>query len=92
MSESVQSLDNRTLLITGDSRGIGKVIALRAGHDRANIVVAAKTDRRHPKLPATIKKTRDVCTPRVLIFLQRRTSTYSAIRQSGGSRQSQCSA
>jgi citronellol/citronellal dehydrogenase len=48
------SLKEKTLFITGASRGIGKAIALRAAADGANIVVAAKTDRKHPKLPGTI--------------------------------------
>jgi citronellol/citronellal dehydrogenase len=54
MSGQIQGLANRTLFITGASRGIGKAIALRAARDGANIVVAAKTDRPHPKLPGTI--------------------------------------
>jgi citronellol/citronellal dehydrogenase len=48
------SLANKTLFITGASRGIGKAIALRAARDGANIVVAAKTTEPHPKLPGTI--------------------------------------
>jgi citronellol/citronellal dehydrogenase len=48
------SLQGKTLFITGASRGIGKAIASRAAQDGANIVIAAKTDRRHPKLPGTI--------------------------------------
>jgi citronellol/citronellal dehydrogenase len=48
------SLRDRTLFITGASRGIGLAIALRAARDGANIVVAAKTVVRHPKLPGTI--------------------------------------
>jgi citronellol/citronellal dehydrogenase len=48
------SLKNRTLFITGASRGIGLAIALKAARDGANIVVAAKTDKPHPKLPGTI--------------------------------------
>jgi len=47
-------LSGKTLFITGASRGIGQAIALRAAQDGANIVVAAKTDRPHPKLPGTI--------------------------------------
>ncbi|QOC22821.1 NAD(P)-dependent oxidoreductase [Wenzhouxiangella sp. AB-CW3] len=49
-----QSLANKTLFITGASRGIGLAIALRAARDGANVAIAAKTDRRHPKLPGTI--------------------------------------
>jgi citronellol/citronellal dehydrogenase len=47
-------LKNRTLFITGASRGIGKAIALRAAADGANVVIAAKTTEPHPKLPGTI--------------------------------------
>jgi citronellol/citronellal dehydrogenase len=55
MNESATApLAGRTLLITGASRGIGLSIALRAARDGANIVIAAKTDRPHPKLPGTI--------------------------------------
>jgi citronellol/citronellal dehydrogenase len=49
-----QTLAGKTLFITGASRGIGKAIGLRAAADGANVVVAAKTDRKHPKLPGTI--------------------------------------
>ena len=48
------NLAGKTLFITGASRGIGKAIALRAARDGANIAVAAKTDRPHPRLPGTI--------------------------------------
>jgi citronellol/citronellal dehydrogenase len=48
------SLKNQTLFITGASRGIGLAIAVRAARDGANIVIAAKTDTPHPKLPGTI--------------------------------------
>jgi citronellol/citronellal dehydrogenase len=47
-------LSNKTLFITGASRGIGLAIALRAARDGANIAIASKTDRPHPKLPGTI--------------------------------------
>jgi citronellol/citronellal dehydrogenase len=47
-------LSQKTLFITGSSRGIGKAIALRAARDGANIVVVAKTTEPHPKLPGTI--------------------------------------
>ena len=48
------SLQGRTIIITGASRGIGEAIALRCARDGANIVVAAKTVEPHPKLPGTI--------------------------------------
>jgi citronellol/citronellal dehydrogenase len=48
------TLAGRTLFITGASRGIGLAIALRAARDGANIAIAAKTDKPHPKLPGTI--------------------------------------
>src|SRR5690242_4759506 len=48
------SLANKTLFITGASRGIGLAIALRAARDGANIAIAAKTTEPHPKLEGTI--------------------------------------
>jgi citronellol/citronellal dehydrogenase len=48
------SLADKTLLITGGSRGIGLAIALRAARDGANVTIAAKTTVPHPKLPGTI--------------------------------------
>jgi citronellol/citronellal dehydrogenase len=48
------NLKNKTLFITGASRGIGKAIALRAAHDGANVAVVAKTKEPHPKLPGTV--------------------------------------
>ena len=48
------TLNGKTLFITGASRGIGQAIALRAARDGANIIVAAKTEVPHPKLPGTI--------------------------------------
>lgn len=48
------SLEGKTLFITGASRGIGLAIAKRAARDKANVVIAAKTDRPHPRLPGTI--------------------------------------
>ena len=47
-------LKEKTLFITGSSRGIGKAIALRAARDGAHIVIVAKTQEPHPRLPGTI--------------------------------------
>jgi citronellol/citronellal dehydrogenase len=48
------NLKDRTLFITGGSRGIGLAIAKRCAADGANIVIAAKTVEPNPKLPGTI--------------------------------------
>jgi citronellol/citronellal dehydrogenase len=50
----VADLNNKTIFITGASRGIGRAIALRCAQDGANIVIAAKTSEPHPKLSGTI--------------------------------------
>jgi citronellol/citronellal dehydrogenase len=51
---TMSTLKGKTLFVTGASRGIGKAIALRAGRDGANVVIAAKTEEPHPRLPGTI--------------------------------------
>lgn len=45
---------NKTVLITGATRGIGKAIALKLAAEGANIVVAAKSVEENPKLGGTI--------------------------------------
>jgi len=50
----VQTLKDKTIFITGGSRGIGKAIALRAARDGANIIIAAKSDKPQRDLPGTI--------------------------------------
>ena len=48
------SLKDKTLFISGASRGIGLQIALRAARDGANVALIAKTAEPHPKLPGTV--------------------------------------
>jgi citronellol/citronellal dehydrogenase len=57
MSGDNPGLGGKIVFITGGSRGIGKAIALRAAREGARIVIASKTERRHPKLPGTIHET-----------------------------------
>ncbi len=45
---------NKTIFITGASRGIGKSIALKLAAEGANIIIAAKSIEENPKLGGTI--------------------------------------
>ena len=49
------NLRGKTIFITGGSRGTGRAIALKAAADGANVVIAAKTNEPHSKLPGTIQ-------------------------------------
>lgn len=51
------NLKNKTIIITGASRGIGKAMAIRFAKDGANIVVASKSLKGHPKLPGSLEET-----------------------------------
>ena len=51
---SSQPFTDRTLVISGASRGIGLAIALGAAKRGANVVLLAKTAEPHPKLPGTV--------------------------------------
>lgn len=46
--------EDKVILVTGGSRGIGLAIALRVAREGAKVVIAAKTELPHPKLPGTI--------------------------------------
>ncbi|MEO6220950.1 MAG: NAD(P)-dependent oxidoreductase [Ginsengibacter sp.] len=48
------NFQNRTIFITGASRGIGKAIALKLASEGANIIIAAKSIEENPKLGGTI--------------------------------------
>ncbi len=47
-------LKNKTIFITGASRGIGRSMALKFAKDNANIIIASKTTIPHHTLPGTI--------------------------------------
>lgn len=53
------NLQDKTVVVSGASRGIGKSIALAAARQKANVVILAKTERPHPKLSGTIHTTAD---------------------------------
>jgi citronellol/citronellal dehydrogenase len=48
------TLADRTLVMSGGSRGIGLAIAVGAAKQGANVVLLAKTSEPHPKLPGTV--------------------------------------
>src|SRR5207244_653507 len=53
-SPMLTSLQDKTLFISGASRGIGLAIATRAARDGANVALIAKTGEPHPKLEGTV--------------------------------------
>ena len=50
----MKSFENKTVLITGGTRGIGKAIAIRLAGEGANIAIVGKTAEANPKLQGTI--------------------------------------
>jgi citronellol/citronellal dehydrogenase len=50
----MSTFTDRTLVVSGGSRGIGLAIALGAAKHGANVVLLAKTAKPHPKLPGTV--------------------------------------
>lgn len=50
----MRDLRDKTIFITGSSRGIGREIALRCARDGAKVVIIGKTAEAHPKLSGTI--------------------------------------
>ncbi|WP_211318303.1 SDR family oxidoreductase [Photobacterium sanctipauli] len=54
LTDQSSSLNNKTVFISGGSRGIGFAIAKRCAQEGATVVIAAKTAEPHPTLPGTI--------------------------------------
>lgn len=54
MPTSTHALTDRTLVVSGGSRGIGLAIATGAARQGANVVLLAKTAEPHPRLPGTV--------------------------------------
>ena len=47
-------MKNKTIIISGGSRGIGLSVIKECAKEGANVVILAKTDKPHPKLKGTI--------------------------------------
>ncbi|OBI35183.1 short chain dehydrogenase [Mycobacterium sp. E1386] len=54
-----RTLNNRVLVVTGASRGIGRAIAVRAAADGAAVALLAKTNAPNAKLPGTLGESAD---------------------------------
>ena len=52
--QKIMSFKNKTVIITGGTRGIGKAMGLKLAAEGANIVIAAKSVEENPKLGGTI--------------------------------------
>jgi len=50
----VSALENRTVIMSGGSRGIGLAIAKKVASEGARVAIMAKTDQPHPKLEGTV--------------------------------------
>ncbi|ORV08577.1 SDR family oxidoreductase [Mycobacterium celatum] len=50
----MSTFHDRTVVISGASRGIGLAIGIAAARQGANVVLLAKTDQPHPRLPGTV--------------------------------------
>jgi citronellol/citronellal dehydrogenase len=50
----MRNFENKTVLISGGTRGIGKAIAIRLAKEGANIAIVGKTAEPNPKLEGTI--------------------------------------
>ncbi|MCU1415618.1 MAG: NAD(P)-dependent oxidoreductase [Microbacteriaceae bacterium] len=53
-SQGARTLEGKTIIMSGGSRGIGLAIALRAARDGANVALLAKTSEPDPRLNGTV--------------------------------------
>ena len=49
----MENFKNKTIIMSGGSRGVGLEIAKTLGKDGANVIILAKTTEPHPTLPGT---------------------------------------
>ena len=47
----MENFKNKTIIMSGGSRGVGLEIAKTLGKDGANVIILAKTTEPHPTLP-----------------------------------------
>ncbi len=52
------TLRDRTIVVSGATRGIGLAIAVRAAREGARLLLLGKTETAHPKLPGTLAEAR----------------------------------
>jgi len=50
-------LEDQVAIVTGSSRGVGRAVALALAREGCDVVIAAKTDAPHARLPGTIHET-----------------------------------
>jgi NADP-dependent 3-hydroxy acid dehydrogenase YdfG len=55
----MQSLENRTVIVTGGSRGIGRILSLRLAKDKAKIVITGRNEEALENTTVEIKKYTD---------------------------------
>lgn len=57
--EANRSLENKVVVVSGASRGIGRAFAVRAAEDGAKVALLAKTETPNPKIAGTLAETAD---------------------------------